>query len=75
MRFKEMLRPLREGKKVRLQTWAGYWQKDGNEILMHCHDGSVINIKDSDNIFWTLENICSEDWEVVDDLEVDFEMI
>ena len=67
MRFKEMLRPLREGKKVKLPFWSGYWQKDGNEIVMHCHDGRVLNIRESDNIFWTLENICSDEWEVVEE--------
>ena len=67
MIFKNMLRPLREGKKVKLPTWAGYWQKGGNEIMMHCHDGRVLNIRESDNIFWTLENICSDEWEVVEE--------
>ena len=62
-----MLCPLREGKKVKLPTWAGYWQKGGNEIMMHCHDGRVLNIRESDNIFWTLENICSDEWEIVDE--------
>lgn len=62
-----MLCPLREGKKVKLPTWAGYWQKGGNEIMMHCHDGRVLNIRESDNIFWTLENICSDEWEIVEE--------
>ena len=62
-----MLRPLREGKKVKLPFWSGYWQKDGNEIVMHCHDGRVLNIRESDNIFWALENICSDEWEVVEE--------
>ena len=66
MKFKDMLRPLREGKKVKLPFWSGYWQKEGNEIIMHCHDGRVLNIRESDNIFWTLENICSDEWEVVE---------
>ena len=62
-----MLRPLREGKKVKLPFWSVYCQKDGNEIVMHCHDGRVLNIRESDNIFWTLENICSDEWEVVEE--------
>ena len=62
-----MLRPLREEKKVKLPFWSGYWQKDGNEIMMHCHDGRVLNIRESDNIFWTLENICSDEWEIVEE--------
>ena len=62
-----MFRPPRGGKKVKLPFWSGYWQKDGNEIVMHCHDGRVLNIRESDNIFWTLENICSDEWEIVEE--------
>ena len=68
MKFREMLRPLREGKKIRLPQWGGYWQKnDKGEIIMHCHNSEDINIRDSVDMFWTLENICSEEWEIITD--------
>lgn len=70
MTFKEMLRPLREGKKVKLPSWEGYWKKDDNEIMMYCHDGRVLNLRNNDDMFWTLENICSTEWEVVEDEEI-----
>lgn len=34
---------------------------------MYCHDGREVNIRESDNIFWTLENICSDEWEIVEE--------
>ena len=27
---------------------------DGNEVMMHCHDGRVINIRDSEDILYTV---------------------
>jgi 2-iminoacetate synthase ThiH len=32
---------------------------------MHCYDGSVINLKDSTNMLYTLQNIACDDWEVI----------
>lgn len=68
MKFNEMLKPLREGKKIRLPQWVDYWQKNDNgEIIIHRYNYGDINIKDCFDIFWVLENICSEEWEVVED--------
>ena len=34
--------------------------------MMRCHDGRVINIKDSENITYTIENIACDDWTIAD---------
>ena len=38
--------------------------KEG-EIFYLSDSGNLI--RESDNIFWTLENICSDEWEVVEE--------
>ena len=36
---------------------------------MHCRDGSVIKFTDTDDLFYTLENVSCDDWEIVKDWE------
>ena len=55
---------LKEGYEIKRESWAGYWKKEGDEILMYCKDGSIINIKDTKDIFFTLENTLAKDWQV-----------
>ena len=37
--------------------------------MMHCRDGQVIDIRNTDNVAYTFSNVASDDWEIVDDLE------
>lgn len=39
---------------------------DGNEVMMHCYDGRVINIRDSEDITYTIENMACDDWTIAD---------
>ena len=55
------------GKKVKLPSWAGYWAWEDGTIKMHCRDGSVSDIRETDNPVYTFTNIASDDWIVVDD--------
>ena len=63
--FFEML----NGKKIKLPSWKGYWAWENNTIMMHCRDGQVIDIRNTDNVAYTFSNVASDDWEIVDDLE------
>ena len=60
------------GKKVRRREWKGYWAWENGSIMMHCEDGTVMNILDTDDPVYTLTNIASRDWEVVE-TEVSYE--
>lgn len=66
MKFSEALEALKNGEKIKLSSWKGYWKLEDGNVMMHCHDGKVINIKDTEDILYTLSNISREDWEVVD---------
>lgn len=71
MKFREALEALKDGKKIKLPHWKGYWELEDGNVMMHCKDGRILNIKETEDIIYTLSFIASEDWEVVDsDYEV-----
>lgn len=67
MTFKEVYPALKTGHKIKLPHWTGYWKIDGDSVKMHCKDGRVLDLRESEDIFYTLSNILSDDWEVVGD--------
>ena len=42
---------LRSGKKVRLEGWDGYWAWENGTIMMHCADGRVIDIRETEGAY------------------------
>ena len=64
MNFGKALEALKAGYQVKLPSWTGYWQKDGDTIAMHCKDGTVLDIRETKDVFYTLGNIASNEWEV-----------
>lgn len=71
MDFGKALEALKTGYKVKLPSWAGYWEKDGDTVKMHCKDGNVLDIRETEDVFYTLANITSDEWEVVGECDVD----
>ena len=68
MIFKEAYELLKNGKKVKLPDWKGYWVVEDNTIKMHTKDGRVLSITETEDVFYTLNFIVNrDDWEVVDD--------
>ena len=69
MKFICALKLMKEGHKVKLPSWAGYWVYDhnGDKIWMHCKDGRVLEIRETEVLSYTLENICSDEWIVADE--------
>ena len=66
MNFASAFISLQRGHKIRRKHWKGYWILENNEIMMHCYDGRVINIKDTDDILYTISNMACNDWEIAD---------
>lgn len=66
MNFANALEALKAGHKVKLPSWAGYWEKDGDTVKMHCKDGRVLDIRETEDVFYTLANIASNEWVVVE---------
>ena len=68
MIFKEAYELLKNGKKIKLPDWKGYWVVEDNTIKMHTKDGRVLSITETEDVFYTLNFIVNrDDWEVVDD--------
>lgn len=69
MKFIEAFKAMKAGAKVKLPSWGGYWKYDkaGDRIWMCCKDGAVIEIRETEALSYTLENICSEEWILADE--------
>ena len=69
MKFKEAFKAMKEGHKVKLPSWAGYWvyDPDGDRIMMHCKGGDVLEIRETEKLSYTLDNICSDEWIIADE--------
>lgn len=69
MKFIEAFKAMKEGHKVKLPSWGGYWvyDADGDNIWMHCKDGRVLEIRETVVLTYTLENICSDEWIIADE--------
>lgn len=55
--------------KIKRKDWQGYWEMiEVNakiKIMMHCADGNVLEVRETDDILFTLGNVCADDWEVI----------
>lgn len=70
MKFIDALELLKQGKKIKLPSWSGYWVKEDNTVKMYCKDGRVLDIRETEDVFYTLSNIASEDWKLAEDEEI-----
>lgn len=75
MEFKIAFKLMKEGHKVKLPSWGGYWTWDENKktILMHCRpDNSdtgnpVLDIRETQRVEYTIQNILSDEWIIAHD--------
>lgn len=64
--FATALNDMRRGHKVGRKHWEGYWCIEDGEVMIHTRDGKVLNIKETDDIMYTLGNVSCDDWEIKD---------
>lgn len=67
---------------IKLPEWGGFWMwRDGyvahdeNMLFICLNNGRVIEIRDTDDIAFTLDNINRKDWQEIDISNVEFEYI
>jgi hypothetical protein len=66
MDFKKAYKLLKQGEHVKRKEWGGYWKWENNTIMIHCKDGKVLDIRDTEDVDFTMSNILANDWEVVE---------
>jgi hypothetical protein len=76
MYFKEALEAMKQGHKVKLPSWGGYWCWDNNKqtIMMYCRQDDVDNgqkspldIHETQRVEYTLSNVLSDEWVIADE--------
>jgi hypothetical protein len=64
MNFKEALRHLRKGLPIKRKYWEGYWIKENGQVIIHLKEGDNLDLRDTNDIIFTLSNITKDDWEI-----------
>ena len=65
MNFASALFAMERGHKVRRSHWSGYWYIKDGELLIHCYNGQELNLRDSEDMVYTLRNISCDDWKIL----------
>ena len=55
-----------DGFKVGMPEWDGYWCWDNEKktIMIHCADGTILDIRETNDVAYTFGFICRDDWEI-----------
>lgn len=69
MKFSEAFKAMKEGAKVKLPSWGGYWFWDEGKqtIIMHCKDGRELDICETERVEYTILNLLSDEWILADE--------
>ncbi len=64
MRFKEAWKLMKQGVAVKLPSWAGYWwwDEESQTIIMYTKDGDCLDIRETQRVEYTIQNILSDEW-------------
>lgn len=69
MNFRKAFRVMKNGGRVKLPSWGGYWYWSGEKktIIIHTKDGAEMDIRETQVPEYTFSNIASDDWIVADE--------
>jgi len=69
MKFQAAYSYLKRGHAIALPEWGGYWKWDAEDktIYMYTRQGQVIDMRDSEDMDYTIGFMFRDDWELVDD--------
>lgn len=70
MTFKQAFELMKQGERVKLPSWAGYWywDEDKKTIMMQCKETQsdtgkdLLDIRETQRVEYTLMNILSDEW-------------
>lgn len=71
MNFSEALKRMKEGAKVKLPSWGGYWYWDDEKktVMIQCRkkdsdQGDLLDIRETQRVEYTLMNMQSDEWQI-----------
>ena len=73
MPFEMALKLMKEGERVKLPSWGGYWYWDPEKktIMMQCRaedsdqgQGLLLDIRETQRVEYTLSNVLSDEWQL-----------
>lgn len=75
MIFKQAFEQMKQGEKVKLPSWAGYWywDEDKQTIMMQCKETQsdngkgLLDIRETQRVEYTLMNILSDEWVIANE--------
>ena len=74
MNFKEAFKLMKQGSKVKLPSWGGYWYWDAEKetIMIQCRpqdsdQGELLDIRETQRVEYTTMNLLSDEWIVADE--------
>ena len=71
MKFLKALELMKNGEKVKLPSWGGYWywDKEKETVMIQCRpqdtdkgQGQLLDIRETQRVEYTLSNVCSDEW-------------
>ena len=68
MKFSEAFGCMKQGTKVKLPSWGGFWFWDPEKktIIMHTKDGEEMDIRETQVVDYTFSNVACNDWVIAD---------
>ena len=74
MNFVEALNVMKNGAKVKLPSWGGYWYWDPEKetVMIQCRpqdsdQGKLLDIRETQRVEYTLSNVASDEWVIADE--------
>ena len=74
MKFSEAFKMMKQGKKVKLPSWGGYWywNPEKETIMIQCrpqdgNQGELLDIRETQRVEYTTMNLLSDEWVVADE--------
>lgn len=76
MYWNEAFELMKQGNKIKLPSWGGYWCWDAEKqtIMIHCKpedadkgQGPVLDIRETQRVEYTFDNIASDEWVLADE--------
>lgn len=68
MKFDRAFKLMKQGVKLKLPSWSGYWywSTEKQTIIMHTKDGKELDIRETQIPDYTFSNIACDDWILAD---------